>query len=67
MGNLENTTYLPTSDMLDYVKSHNRKDSLLYNNRLFFGYINPSKKRISEYEENRFFILKYFNKKKSQS
>ncbi len=53
-------TFNPTSDMRNYVMSHSRKESLLYNNRLFFGYINPSEKRKSEYNENRLFILSYF-------
>jgi hypothetical protein len=51
---------LPTIDMLNYVKTHNKKDSLLYNNRLFFGYVNPSDKRKAEYSANRLFILKHF-------
>lgn len=51
----------PTQEIKDFVKAHSRKDSLLYNNRLFFGYVNPSDKRKKEYENNREFILWFFS------
>jgi hypothetical protein len=47
--------------IIAYAKTHIRKDTLLYNNRIFFGYINPSQKRKDEYDVNRTWILKYFN------
>lgn len=47
--------------IVEYAKTHNRKDTLLYNNRLFFGYINPSQQRKDEYSVNRSWILAYFD------
>ena len=38
----QSETLNPTTEILNYVTSHSRRDSLLYNNRLFFGYVNPS-------------------------
>ena len=56
----QSETLNPTNDMRNYVMSHSRKESLLYNNRLFFGYVNPSDERKAEYNANRLFILSYF-------
>lgn len=47
--------------IVEYAKTHSRKDTLLYNNRLFFGYINPSQQQKDEYDVNRTWILKHFN------
>jgi hypothetical protein len=44
----------------EYAKSHSRKETLLYNNRIFFGYINPSDARRREYDANRIWILNHF-------
>lgn len=46
--------------IIDYVKTHNKKDSLLYNNRLLFMYINPSEEIKQQYNINREYILNYF-------
>jgi len=52
---------MPTLEIKNFVKTHSKKDSFLYNNRLFFAYINPSEKRKKEYTENRIFIIDYFS------
>lgn len=44
----------------EYAKAHNRKDTLLYNNRIFFGYIRPSQRQKEEYDINRTWILAHF-------
>lgn len=46
--------------IVEYAKTHSRKDTLLYNNRLFFGYIRPTQQRKDEYDVNRTWILKHF-------
>lgn len=46
--------------IVDYAATHNRKDTLLYNNRLFFGYIRPSQQHKDQYDVNRTWILKFF-------
>lgn len=48
--------------IIDYVKTHDRRNSLLYNNRCFLIYINPSDVIKRQYEANRSFILEYFKK-----
>jgi hypothetical protein len=50
----------PTKNIIDYVKNHSRKDSLLYNNRLFFGMVRKTEKVCAEYSANRKFIMEYF-------
>lgn len=47
--------------IVDYAATHSRKDTLLYNNRIFFGYINPSEVRKAEYDVNRKWILDHFS------
>lgn len=47
--------------IVDYAATHGRKDTLLYNNRLFFGYIRPSQRQKDEYDVNRTWILNHFN------
>jgi len=46
--------------IIDFCNSHNRNESLLYNNRLYFMYINPSELIKSQYEINRQYILNKF-------
>ena len=43
-----------------YAKTNNKIDTLLYNNRLYFGIINPKQVNIDQYETNRMYILNYF-------
>lgn len=50
----------PTENIRQYVKTHSRKDSLLYNNRLFFGTMHKTSQVEEEYTQNRLFILQYF-------
>lgn len=47
--------------IIDYANSHNRSETLLYNNRCFMMYINPSVLRKDQYEENRLWILNHFS------
>ena len=47
-------------NIIDYVKNHTKSESLLYNNRIYFMYINPSEQRKQEYNINRDYILNYF-------
>jgi hypothetical protein len=46
--------------IVDYAKTHDRRDTLLYNNRLFFGYIRPSQQVKDQYDINRTWILNHF-------
>lgn len=48
------------SVIVNYAKNHSRKETLLYNNRIFFGYIRPSEQRKKEYDVNRIWILNNF-------
>ncbi len=50
----------PDIMVVDYTKKHGRREGLLYNNRIFFGYVNPSQQRKNEYDINREWILKTF-------
>lgn len=49
--------------IVEYAQMHDRKDTLLYNNRLFFGYIRPSQAIKDQYDINRTWILNHFPKK----
>lgn len=51
----------PDPIVMEYTKKNGRKEGLLYNNRIFFGYINPSQIRKDEYTVNRQWILDNFN------
>lgn len=44
--------------VIEYARKYGRKEALLFNNRIFFGYINPSQLRKDEYDINRDWILK---------
>jgi hypothetical protein len=44
-----------------YAENHDRKDTLLYNNRVFFGYIRPSQQVKDQYDINRTWILNHFS------
>lgn len=46
--------------IVDYAKSHTRKETLLFNNRLYLGIINPKQVHNEQYETNRKYILNYF-------
>ena len=59
--NASKVVNFPATEIREYVRNHSRRDSLLYNNRLFFGYVNPSDKRKQEYNTNRLFILEWFS------
>lgn len=48
--------------IIDFVYSHSRGESLLYNNRCFLFYINPSQLIKNQYEVNRKFILDFYEK-----
>lgn len=48
-------------NVINYALNHTRKETLLYNNRLFAMYINPSEQRKNEYSVNRDWILCYFS------
>ena len=47
--------------IIDFVSSHSRSESLLYNNRCFMMYINPSQDHKDQYESNRQYILDYYS------
>lgn len=53
---------MPDPIIMDYTNTHGRREGLLLNNRIFFMYINPSKRRKDEYEVNRNWILANFKK-----
>lgn len=53
---------VPDPMIMEYTEKHGRREGLLYNNRIFFGYINPSQKRKDEYNVNRDWILANFKK-----
>lgn len=44
--------------IVEYSKTHSKRDCYLYNNRIYFMYLNPSEQRKSEYTANRNFINK---------
>lgn len=46
--------------IIDFAKTHDRKDTLLYNNRLYFGIVNPKQVHKDQYETNRTYILNLF-------
>jgi hypothetical protein len=46
----------------DFTNRNGRKEGLLYNNRIFFGYANPSEEQKAQYEVNRTWILENFPK-----
>lgn len=52
----------PDPIVMDYTQRNGRREGLLYNNRIFFGYINPSQQRKDEYDVNRTWILNNFPK-----
>lgn len=63
MGLFETTAPVGVNSCIaDFCKTHNRSECLLYNNRLFFGIINPSETSCIQYNANRDYILNYFNK-----
>jgi len=47
--------------IIDFVSTHLRSESLLYNNRCFMMYINPTQGRKDQYESNCQYILDYFS------
>jgi len=47
--------------IIDYAINHNRKDTLLYNNRLFFSCSKKTQVVKKQYETNRLWILSYFS------
>lgn len=51
--------------ILAYVKKNSRKDSLLYNNKCYSIYVNPTDQHKRQYEDNRAFIIDYFDNQKS--
>lgn len=53
---------MPCPMVMDYTERNGRREGLLYNNRIFFGYIKPSQLRKDEYEVNRQWILANFKK-----
>lgn len=55
-----NPSVKPDRDVVEFTKKNGRREGLLYNNRILFGYINPSEKRKEEYEVNRKWILANF-------
>jgi hypothetical protein len=44
--------------IIEFAKTHNRRDTLLYNNRLFFSIMNAKQVHKDQYETNRLYILK---------
>ena len=40
------------SHIVEYAKTHSKKDTFLYNNRLFFGICNPTQKHKDQYTAN---------------
>ena len=52
----------PDPIVMEYTEKHGRREGLLYNNRIFFSFINPSQKRKDEYNVNRSWILANFKK-----
>jgi hypothetical protein len=61
MGLFETTTPVGVNScIVDYCKTHNRSECLLYNNRLYFGITNPSEASNVQYNFNRDYILNYF-------
>lgn len=52
---------MPNLEIKNFVLDHSKKESFLYNNRLFFFYVNPTEKQKKEYEGNRLFIINYFS------
>jgi hypothetical protein len=44
-------------EVKNYAIRHGYIAGLLYNNRLYFGYVNPTKKQKEQYEINRRWIL----------
>lgn len=47
-------------NVVDYAKTHTKKETLLYNNRIYAGYVNASQQRKDEYSVNREWILAHF-------
>lgn len=52
--------HTPTDDMREFVRNNSRRDSLLYNNRLWHGSLPRTEEKDNEYAQNRLFILAYF-------
>ena len=50
----------PELIIVDYVENHTKKESLLFNNRLFNMYCKPTEKHKLEYEANRNFIISFY-------
>jgi len=48
--------------IVDYAKTHNRSETLGFNNKLFMGIINHKEVHKEQYEANRNYILSLFNK-----
>ena len=62
MNTAPTTSITPDKMVIDYTIRNGRREGLLYNNRIFFGYINPSQQRKDEYDVNRTWILNHFPK-----
>lgn len=52
----------PDPMVIAFTEKHGRREGLLYNNRILFGYMRPSQLRKDEYTTNRDWILKNFPK-----
>ena len=50
----------PDPLVVEYTEKHGRKKGLLFNNRIYFSYINPTQQQKDEYEFNRTWILDNF-------
>lgn len=48
---------IPDPLVIEYTEKHGRKEGLLFNNRIYFSYINPTQQQKDEYEFNRTWIL----------
>jgi len=46
--------------IVEYAADHSRKDTLLYNNRLYLGICDPKEVHTDQYSTNRTWILAHF-------
>jgi len=51
------------SCVADYALNHTRSETLKYNNKLYFGVVNPKQVHKDQYNTNRNFILEFFKYK----
>jgi hypothetical protein len=58
-GSLKNSIKVER-EIVEYAKTHNRSETLLYNNRNFSMYSNPTELQKKQYEVNRLYILAKF-------